>query len=164
MAIINNHMAVKPGTVIASPASSVPGYLFCNGATLNRKTYARLFAVIGTLYNKDNGPNTFNLPDFRGDFIRGYLAGSSAEIGTRQGQGLPNITGNLGGSKNILINPSADGAFEVTTRSEGWAGTSAGTATTVANISFDASRVSGVYGKSGDVVPRNHALNFFIKY
>ena len=87
MAIINNHMAVKPGTVIASPASSVPGYLFCNGATLNRKTYARLFAVIGTLYNKDNGPNTFNLPDFRGDFIRGYLAGSSAEIGTRQGQG-----------------------------------------------------------------------------
>lgn len=38
------------------------GYLQCNGAAVSRSTYARLFAVIGTVYGAGDGTTTFNLP------------------------------------------------------------------------------------------------------
>jgi len=61
------------GFVLPFANSSVPtGYLKCNGATANRTTYANLFAAIGTLYGNGNGSTTFNLPDLRGEFIRGW--------------------------------------------------------------------------------------------
>ena len=48
------------------------GWLKCNGAAISRTTYAKLFAVTGTTYGVGNGSTTFNLPDLRGDFIRGW--------------------------------------------------------------------------------------------
>jgi phage-related tail fiber protein len=53
-----------------------PGYLFCNGAPLNRSTYAALFAVIGTQFGGGDGVSTFNLPDLRGRFTRGVDGGA----------------------------------------------------------------------------------------
>ena len=75
------------------PKASLSGYLICNGAAVSRTTYADLFSVLGTTYGSGDGSTTFNLPDFRGDFIRGYLSGTSKEVGKRQGEGLPEITG-----------------------------------------------------------------------
>lgn len=164
MGIINNHLTVKPGTVIASPASSMPGYLLCNGAALNRKTYARLFAAIGTAYNTGNGPNTFNLPDFRGIFLRGYSPDSTAIIGKRQADGLPNITGQLSFGKQVGGIISSAGAFTHQNTSQDWAGTSTGTANVINFIDFDASKGNGVYGRSAQVLPRHHVINYFIKY
>lgn len=68
-------VSVKPvtGSIIINPTSSIPnGYLECNGATLSRTTYALLFAAIGTLYGAGDGSTTFNIPDLRGEFIRGF--------------------------------------------------------------------------------------------
>ena len=48
------------------------GYLECDGSAVSRTTYAALFAVIGSLYGTGDGSSTFNLPDLRGEFIRGY--------------------------------------------------------------------------------------------
>ncbi|MBC7411416.1 MAG: tail fiber protein [Bacteroidia bacterium] len=47
------------------------GYLECNGQAVNRTTYAELFAAIGTVYGVGDGSTTFNVPDLRGEFVRG---------------------------------------------------------------------------------------------
>lgn len=53
--------------------SSAPtGWLKANGAEISRAAYAELFAAIGTTFGAGNGFTTFNLPDMRGEFIRGW--------------------------------------------------------------------------------------------
>lgn len=65
--------AVPTGTVIhVSQNTTPPGYLKANGAAVSRGAYAALFAVIGTTYGVGDGSTTFNLPDFRGEFLRGW--------------------------------------------------------------------------------------------
>jgi phage-related tail fiber protein len=71
-----------PGAVMAFARSSVPtGWLKCNGAAVSRTTYANLFAAIGTTYGAGDGSTTFNLPDLRGEFIRGYDDGRGVDSG-----------------------------------------------------------------------------------
>ena len=64
---------VPPGSVFYFAAATPPsGYLECNGAAVSRTTYADLYAVVGTTYGTGDGSSTFNLPDLRGEFVRGY--------------------------------------------------------------------------------------------
>jgi len=64
---------VPSGAVFWYAASTAPtGYLYCNGAAVSRSVYAALFAVVGTTYGVGDGSTTFNLPELRGEFIRGY--------------------------------------------------------------------------------------------
>jgi microcystin-dependent protein len=66
-------VSTPAGSVIMMAANSLPaGYLKCNGAAVSRTTYALLFGVVGTIYGVGNGSTTFNLPDLRGEFIRGW--------------------------------------------------------------------------------------------
>lgn len=75
------------GTIVISPVVTPPGHtLECNGAAISRSAYAKLFEVLGTTYGAGDGTNTFNLPDFRGRFLRG-VGGNSAAIGVAQGDG-----------------------------------------------------------------------------
>lgn len=64
------------------------GYLKANGAAVSRATYAALFAAIGTLHGAGDGSTTFNLPDMRGEFPRGWDDGrgidASRVIGSLQ--------------------------------------------------------------------------------
>lgn len=70
------------GEVIAFAASTAPGgFLKANGAAISRTTYARLFATIGTTFGVGDGSTTFNLPDLRGEFIRGWDDGRSVDTG-----------------------------------------------------------------------------------
>jgi microcystin-dependent protein len=48
------------------------GWLECDGTAINRTTYATLFAAIGTTFGNGNGSTTFNIPDLRGVFVRGW--------------------------------------------------------------------------------------------
>ncbi|MBS1646390.1 MAG: tail fiber protein [Bacteroidetes bacterium] len=57
------------------------GYLECNGQAVSRTAYAELFAAIGTTYGVGDGSTTFNVPDLRGEFIRGYDDGRGADPG-----------------------------------------------------------------------------------
>lgn len=57
------------------------GYLKANGAAVSRTTYARLFAEIGTSEGPGDGFSTFNLPDLRGEFLRGWDDGSGVDAG-----------------------------------------------------------------------------------
>ena len=73
---------VPTGAVFCMAVASVPsGYLECNGAAVSRTTYAALFAVIGTQYGSGNGSSTFNIPDLRGEFIRGFDNGRGVDSG-----------------------------------------------------------------------------------
>lgn len=51
------------------------GWLIANGQAVSRTVYASLFVYIGTMYGPGNGTTTFNLPDLRGEFIRGLDLG-----------------------------------------------------------------------------------------
>ena len=65
--------SAEVGKVAAFSRTSAPnGYLKCNGAEISRTTYAALFSVIGTTYGAGDGSTTFNVPDLRGEFIRGW--------------------------------------------------------------------------------------------
>ena len=63
---------VLAGLILPFANTSVPsGFLSCDGAAVSRTTYATLFTAIGTVWGSGNGSSTFNVPDFRGAFLRG---------------------------------------------------------------------------------------------
>ncbi|SEF19456.1 MULTISPECIES: phage tail protein [unclassified Variovorax] len=61
--------------------SAPPGWLKANGAAVSRTAYAALFAAIGTTFGAGNGTTTFNLPDLRGEFPRGWDDGRGVDTG-----------------------------------------------------------------------------------
>lgn len=64
---------IEPGAIVplGKSASTPPaGYLLCNGASLLRTSYPRLFAAIGTVWGAADGTH-FNIPDLRGRVPRG---------------------------------------------------------------------------------------------
>jgi len=66
-------VANSPGTLIYHSANTAPtGYIKANGAAVSRTTYADLFTAIGTTYGAGDGSSTFNVPDLRGEFMRGW--------------------------------------------------------------------------------------------
>lgn len=80
--LITDNLApsVPAGTVKYHAAATAPtGYLECNGAAVSRTTYAALFAAIGDDYGPGDGTTTFNLPDLRGEFIRGWDHGRGVD-------------------------------------------------------------------------------------
>ncbi len=66
-----------------------PGYLPADGSPVSRTTFAALFAAIQDYYGVGDGSTTFNLPDLRGEFIRGLDSGrgvdSNRALGSAQG-------------------------------------------------------------------------------
>lgn len=64
-------------------------WLICNGSEVSRQTYPDLFEILGESYGPGNGATTFNLPDYRGVFMRGRDAGSERDpdVGTRTDRG-----------------------------------------------------------------------------
>ena len=61
------------------------GWLKANGSAVSRTAYAALFAVIGTYYGVGDGSTTFNLPELRGEFIRGWDDGRGIDSGRTLG-------------------------------------------------------------------------------
>jgi len=68
------------GAIVWFPATTAPtSWLVADGRAVSRATYGALFAVVGTTYGAGNGTTTFNLPDLRGMFARGWdAAGGTA--------------------------------------------------------------------------------------
>ena len=61
------------GEIKIWPLATAPSkYVVCGGQELNRVTYASLFAILGVTYGAGNGSTTFNVPDLRGVFVRGW--------------------------------------------------------------------------------------------
>jgi hypothetical protein len=82
-AVLGAFAGVAPETPYASMVPS--GRLSCNGAAVLRAKYARLFAVIGTVYGDGDGRTTFNLPCANGFLVDaatnpGFVIQASARL------------------------------------------------------------------------------------
>jgi hypothetical protein len=73
--------------------------LLCDGSSYLRTTYPALFAAIGTSFGSADG-NSFNVPDFRGRFLRGVdgSASNDPDKASRTAMNTGGNTGNLIGS------------------------------------------------------------------
>lgn len=84
----------QPGDYKMIAGATIPdGWLLCNGASVSRTTYAKLFAAIGTRYGSGNGSTTFNLPNFNGRHVLGTT--NTGNLGSYVSAGLPDITGGI---------------------------------------------------------------------
>lgn len=72
-----------PVGIVATFAMTTPptGWLECDGSAVSRTTYATLFTAIGTTFGSGDGSTTFNLPDLRGYFARGWDHGRGIDTG-----------------------------------------------------------------------------------
>lgn len=84
------------GTLVSFGGTAVPsGWLECDGAAVNRVTYAALFAAVGTAWGSGDGFTTFNVPSL----ARRTLVGrGGAGTGT-----LGNAVGNIGGAETHTL-------------------------------------------------------------
>jgi microcystin-dependent protein len=112
-----------PGTVVAfaGPSSRIPnGWLLCDGRAFARTgTYAKLFAAIGVFHGIGDGTTTFNIPDYRGRFLRGvaYTSATDPDKTTRTiiGAGT-GVVSNEVGSVQSYATHQANNAFGTDTQ------------------------------------------------
>ena len=69
--------------------------LQCDGAAVSRATYSELFSAIGITHGQGDGTTTFNVPDYRGLFLRGLDGGISRDP-DRASRTAMNTGGNTG--------------------------------------------------------------------
>lgn len=91
-----NAALVPPGSVVAFAGPNPPaGWLLCDGGAVSRTTYASLFAAIGTVHGSGDSVSTFNLPDYRGRFLRGQDRGTGRDPDAASRAAM-NAGGNIG--------------------------------------------------------------------
>ena len=162
------------GTSIVWNTSTIPnGYLEEDGAAISRTTYAALFAIIGTTFGVGDGSTTFNLPDKRGEFLRGFNngAGNDPDAATRTDRGDGTTGDNIGtkqasisgGSEVTSIN-IATMAFNIGTRTVPRAGTSTRVTTggDLGNVPHGITLTTALFG--AETRPRNINVIYCIKY
>ena len=144
-----------------------PGTLACDGSEISREAYKELFAVLGTKAGAGNGSTTFNLPDFRGCFIRG-TGGNAAALGVEQGDAIREVSGNLGvrsgDNGSTLLTVSESGPFYNQGRSEGSGATSWIVSSTLSPPLGIGFRISNVVPTAAENRPLNVALLWCIIY
>lgn len=153
---------VPAGSVIAYGATTAPsGWLLANGAAVSRTTYATLFAAIGTSFGTGDGSTTFNLPDLRGEFIRGWnnTSGHDPDAASRTALMTGGASGDNIGSYQADIFKSHDHWYYSPSTGanagQGAAGGSWG----------GGSNTSGSTPAGGNETrPKNVYLNYIIKY
>jgi len=168
-------MIIPIGTIITSARAAAPdGFLLCDGSALSRTSYAVLFSAIGTAYGAGDGSSSFNIPDLRGEFIRGTDNGrgvdAGRQIGSTQSDAMRNLTGTYYGALDgeggysAFCAGGATGVF-----------TGGGAITQIRNAaSYEMKQINGKNGFIFDASrqvpiasefrPRNVSVNFYIKY
>lgn len=180
---------VPSGACLPYAGSSAPGgFLLCDGTAVSRTIYADLFAAIGESHGNGDGSTTFNLPDFRGRFIRGVddSAGRDPDAGSRTAMQPGGNTGDDVGTVQddaMLAHTHSDGSLQALIGTDNTGGltlkraTASPTYNGVAHntgagefpVSGDsrATDVQGTTGStstgSGEVRPINAYVNFIIK-
>lgn len=100
-----------------------PGYLLCNGAEITGLQYATLKNVLSTAWGNgsDSDPNTVNLPDLRGMFLRGVdgIAGTDPDRSSRTAIASGGNTGNKVGSYQDNATTMPTNKYSATTSNSG---------------------------------------------
>lgn len=159
--------AVLVGAVSAFAMSSAPtGWLKCNGAAISRAVYADLFAKIGTTFGSGDGASTFNLPDLRGEFLRGFDDARGADPGRVFGSWQRGSLILYDKSSGIGIQAPHSATIE--TDNPATFGADAANTADYPGVTEDSAASSnyalGSYSAVGMSRPRNIALLYCIKY
>ena len=151
---------LQVGDIKVCPYETVPdGWLECDGSAVSRTTYADLYAAIGTAWGYGDNATTFNLPDFRGRFPRGWDHGAGVDPNTA----ALSVTGAANnGSGLIRITVASTATLvtgqKVTLASVGGVSNANGTftITVISTTTFDlqSSTFSGTYTSGGTVHAR----------
>ena len=144
--------ALLPAGAVAHFAmSSAPsGWLIADGSAVSRTAYAALFAAIGTTFGAGDGLMVFNLPDLRGEFIRGWSGAKAVDTGR--------VFGSAQSDAIINHSHSIPNVFSV-------GGTEPYNGGNGADFNMNNSGWTGVSGNSAaETRPRNIALLACIKY
>ena len=163
--------AINPvGAVIWVAMNTAPnGFLKANGAAVSRTTYAALFAAIGTTFGSGDGSTTFNVPDLRGEFIRGWDDSRGVDSGRSFGSAqvdatsLPNnpfTTSDPGNHSHSYDDRTNDG----TGGGQGGGGANTGTTSWSRTTGGAGSHTHTIGGGDAETRPRNVALLACIKY
>lgn len=154
-----------PGTVVAYMGTTAPtGWLLCNGASVSRSTYASLYAVIGNASGSADA-NSFNVPDFRGRFLRGWdnAIGRDPDRASRTAMATGGNAGDAIGSvqtdafKSHTHTTSDKFTNHAATSASGNAGN------TGATTQYSEDRTSSATGGS-ETRPINAYVNYIIKF
>lgn len=106
------------GSVIFFARNTAPtGWLKANGAAVSRTTYATLFTAIGTTFGVGDGTTTFNVPDMRGYFPRGWVDNGSIDSGRAFGSTQTDAL--QGHNHEYFAGNTAGGAFNISPYSGG---------------------------------------------
>jgi microcystin-dependent protein len=142
------------------------GWLLCDGSAISRASYAALFTATGTVHGSGDGASTFNLPDYRGRFLRGVdngagrdtdsrspaqPGGNASGVGTVQEDALQLHTHNLAGAAAAYY-PGADDAL------------GGAYATRVSGSQVTATLGPIGANSSTETRPKNAYVNYIIKY
>lgn len=154
---------IPTGMIAPFAMSTAPtGWLECDGSAVSRTTYSDLFTALGTTHGVGDGSTTFNVPDLRGEFIRGWDNGKGTDSGrtfaSSQTDALQNITGTIYGSVVGSHGGQATGAFTSQSANSTYRDsleTSGGS-----QFVFDASNVART---STETRPRNIAMMYCVK-
>lgn len=105
----------KVGQVVEWAGETLPngGWTWLNGGTLNRVTYAGLFAVTGTLYGAGDGSTTFNVRDDGGRVKAGRERMGDVAAANRLTTAGSGINGSLlgvtGGAETVTLTAAQSG-------------------------------------------------------
>ena len=80
-------------------ATAPTGWIFFQGQAISRATNPLLFAVLGTTFGAGDGSTTFNVPDERGEFFRGW----------DNGRGVDQAGRTLGSTQSDMLRAHAHG-------------------------------------------------------
>lgn len=162
--------SVLPGATFLWCAPVVPvGYLELAGQAISRTTYSALFALFGTNYGAGDGSTTFNLPDLRGEFVRGFDHGRGIDTGRTLGSfqkatsvfmGDPTATA---GRVANLYNNHDDDTQTLRTALNGEATTIDSTNVSVLSSAAETTDPVTPVDSTMSVRPRNIALMYIIK-
>lgn len=161
-AVLDQLVFIPPGAIMPFAGPNQPdGWLICDGGQVSRTTRAALFAAIGTRYGPGNGSTTFNLPDLRGEFVRGWDQGRGIDAGRVLGSTQSNAD-NRTAEFQTAIDPAGEQGVGTTSIS----GTGGWSDWRVTGRSPDGNDVHIRFQSNGvtDTRPRNIALLYCIKY
>ena len=161
---------VPSGTVLYFAGQSAPaGWLKANGAAVSRTAYAALFAAIGTTYGAGDGRSTFNLPDLRGEFIRGWDDGRGVDTPRPMGSAQVDAVRQHYHGIGYISPNNDDGAFVVrnwTTAEQQnlqFINGNGNSAIRTLSASSNLSTTNAIDEAAGETRPRNVALLAIIK-
>lgn len=154
---ISGFQGIPTGTIMYTAVAAVPaGYLALNGQSLSKSTYSALYTVLGGTYGQTD--TTFNLPDVRGEFIRGWDNSRGIDINRTIGSSQAE-------SFKSHSHPYVDTYFKEAWGQDGQFNGAYGSNGGADNDNYDSNyqRTTSAVGGS-ETRPRNIALQAIIKY